>query len=98
MPLGNLTGSATTLPLASRSFDSQASSSTTYLYPASLMPLATSASAVSLTKDSLIFPANVFQVFQPIGGVGANPSNFWANADTAKHSQKHIFFIEVGWS
>jgi hypothetical protein len=40
------------------------------------MPLATIESAVCSTSVSLMSEANVFQVFQPIGGVRASPSNF----------------------
>src|SRR5580658_568060 len=40
------------------------------------MPFAAIASAVARTRVSLQSPANVFQVFQPMGGVRARPSNF----------------------
>src|SRR5688572_14651172 len=42
------------------------------------MPLATIVSAISRTSRSLMLLANVFQLFQPIGGVWARSSNFWA--------------------
>jgi hypothetical protein len=32
-----------------------------------------------------MFEANVFQEFQPIGGVSAKPSNFWAKAVAVRH-------------
>src|SRR5262245_47722044 len=38
------------------------------------MPLDTIASAMPLTKPSLMLHANLFQLFQPIGGVGARPA------------------------
>src|SRR5262245_48802005 len=41
----------------------------TYSYPAAAMPDATIASAVSRINCSLISHRNVFQLFQPIGGV-----------------------------
>src|SRR5688572_13706956 len=44
------------------------------------MPLATIASAVSRISCSLTLQPNLFQLFQPICGVFASPSNFWANA------------------
>src|SRR5688572_22456852 len=44
------------------------------------MPLATIASAVSRINCSLTLQPNLFQLFQPICGVFASPSNFWATA------------------
>jgi hypothetical protein len=37
--------------------------------------------------------AKVFQVFQPIGGVRARPSNFWANAVVARQRQRTSSFL-----
>ena len=37
------------------------------------MPLATIASAICLTKVALMLHANLFQLFQPMGGVGDRP-------------------------
>ena len=54
--------------------------------PASRMPLAIIASAVSLNQRLVDVPANVFQVFQPMGGVGAKPENFWASAGEETNS------------
>src|SRR3982750_4614118 len=44
------------------------------------MPLDTIASAVSRMSCSLTLHWNLFQLFQPIGGVFASASNFWARA------------------
>src|ERR1035437_9617753 len=43
------------------------------MYPALLMPLDTIASAIARTEASSTFPANLFQLFQPMGGVLASP-------------------------
>jgi hypothetical protein len=51
----------------------QQSSITTYWYPAAFMPFEPIASAVSLITFSLTSQANLFQLFHPIGGVGASP-------------------------
>src|SRR5438309_11384238 len=72
MPLGNLTGSATMFPDESR-LTCQQSSMLMYRYPALFMPLATIASAISLINCSLTLHPNLFQLFQPIGGVRASP-------------------------
>src|ERR1700677_975088 len=64
------------------------------------MPLATIASAVSRTRASLQLPANVFQVFQPMGGVRASPSNFSAlalgEARAAQARRQDSLFIRDG--
>src|SRR5436305_15155162 len=59
------------------------------------MPFAAIASAVSRTTFSLILSqANVFQLFQPIGGVRARPSHFWARTGVARQRSKYnSFFI-----
>src|SRR5947207_13849566 len=60
------------------------------------MPFAAIASAVSRTTFSLILSqANVFQLFQPIGGVRARPSHFWAKAGVARQRSRYSssFFI-----
>ena len=44
-----------------------------YWYPASRIPDVTSASAISFINFSLTLQPNLFQLFQPIGGVLANP-------------------------
>jgi hypothetical protein len=67
MPCGKRCGSATIVPEESR-LTCQQSSITTYLYPASRMPLVTSASAVSLISSSLTLQPKWFQLFHPIGG------------------------------
>src|ERR1700760_860474 len=66
------------------------------------MPFATMASAVSRTKASLMLAAKVFHVFQPIGGVAARPSNFWAKSEvpeTARRRPQSSVFIgeKEGW-
>src|SRR6185312_974810 len=60
------------LPLASRG-PSHVSSILMYTYPASRMPLDTIASATPRTTSSETLPANLFQLFQPMGGVRASP-------------------------
>src|SRR5947207_4235194 len=58
------------------------------------MPFAAIASAVSRTTFSLrLSQANVFQLFQPIGGVRARPSHFWAKTGVARHRSKHSSFF-----
>src|SRR3979411_2510961 len=58
--------------LASR-LTCQQSSITTYSSPASFMPDLAIASVVPLIRSSLTLQANLFQEFQPIGGVRARP-------------------------
>src|SRR5512132_2107192 len=70
MPDGNRFASGTIAPDVSRE-TCQQSSMTTYWYPASRMPLATMASAVSLMRASLTSHWKRFQLFHPIGGVRA---------------------------
>src|SRR5437016_5214371 len=62
------------------------------------MPFAAIASAVSRTTFSLILSqANVFQLFQPIGGVRASPSHFWARTGVARQRSKYSsMFIATG--
>src|ERR1700730_8512344 len=79
MPPGNLRGSATMFPAESR-LTCQQSSMLIYRYPAFLMPLATIASAISLINCSLTLQPNLFQLFQPIGGVRASPLSSENNA------------------
>src|SRR5580765_4195298 len=43
----------------------------TYTYPASFIPDFTTASAMPLIRSSLTLQANLFQEFQPMGGVSA---------------------------
>src|SRR5208282_2765748 len=61
------------------------------------MPLVTTASAISLISFSLTSQPNLFQLFQPMGGVRANPfSKARAGAKAKrKHaaSQRVVFFI-----
>src|SRR5437868_12707745 len=71
MPFGKRCGSATMLPSLSRE-TCQQSSMTTYWYPASFMPDLTMASVMDLIRSSLTLQPNLFQLFQPIGGVGAS--------------------------
>src|SRR5512143_522541 len=47
------------------------------------MPLATSASAAPLISGSLTLHWNLFQLFQPMGGVSARPSPALAGATAA---------------
>ncbi len=56
------------------------------------------ASAISLISCSSTATPNVFQLFQPIGGVGASPANFWAKTEAGRHkiSSKMNLFIFVG--
>ena len=49
----------------------QQSSMFTYMYPASFIPDLTTASAIPLIMSSLTLHWNLFQEFQPIGGVSA---------------------------
>src|SRR5664279_3249176 len=72
MPDGNFLGSATILPSSSRD-TCQQSSMTMNSYPAAFMPLETMAPAAFFTESSFTLQANLFQLFQPIGGVLANP-------------------------
>ena len=46
------------------------------MYPASRIPVLTIASAISRTIASVTCPWNLFQLFQPIGGVLARPFDF----------------------
>src|SRR5207247_6611085 len=73
MPCGNLTGSGTSRPAASRVPAIQQSSMLTYWYPAAFMPELTIVSAVCSTSCSLTWQPNEFQSFQPIGGVRGRP-------------------------
>ena len=67
------------------------------MYPASRIPLATIELAVCSTKVSLMFEANVFQVFQPIGGVMARPSNFLAKTGIERQrNRQRSFFMGLG--
>src|SRR4051812_31850155 len=70
MPLGNFDAFTSTTPFESRPL-AQQSSTFTNTYPAAFKPLATIASAVCSTTASLIPHPNVFQSFQPMGGVRA---------------------------
>src|SRR6266478_4426735 len=70
MPLGKRCGSTTMLPSLSRE-TCQQSSITTYWYPASFIPDFAMASAMPLIMSSLTLQANLFQLFQPMGGVNA---------------------------
>src|SRR5438046_9812403 len=65
-----------------------------YLYPTSFIPEETITSATSFTNCSSIFIWKVFQLFHPIGGVRASPSNFCAKALQLikSKSKSHIFF------
>jgi hypothetical protein len=47
------------------------------------MPLETMASAACLIRSSLTLQANLFQLFQPIGGVRANPLSSARNSPAA---------------
>src|ERR1035437_6264050 len=63
------------------------------------MPLVAIASAVSRINCSLMLPANLFQLFQPIGGVRASPVNFcaWTLTPTkaASASRMAVIFFMV---
>ena len=54
------------------------------LIPGVLHTGLTMASAVSLIRFSLTLQAKLFQLFHPMGGVRASPSNFWAWALPAR--------------
>ena len=58
-------------------------------------------SAVSLTTVSSMSQAKVFQLFQPIGGVIANPSNFCADAGMvsarAEAIAKFLIILIIGY-
>jgi hypothetical protein len=56
------------LPEASRVVACPQSSTTTYWYPAALIPELTIASAAARILDSLMSQPKVFQLFQPNGG------------------------------
>ena len=60
------------------------------------MPFSIIVSAVPLIRSSSMFAAKVFQEFQPMGGVSASPSNFWANAVEVKHraASRRAFFMK----
>ena len=68
-----------------------------YLYPTSFIPEETITSATSFTNCSSIFIWKVFQLFHPIGGVRASPSNFCAKALQLikSKSKSHIFFTII---
>src|SRR5215831_2974002 len=71
-------------PFSSR-LTCQQSSITTFWYPASFIPLETIASAMDLIISSLTLQPNLFQLFQPIGGVSATPlSQAFATGEKAK--------------
>src|SRR5438270_10781157 len=72
MPEGKRCESARMFPCLSRD-TCQQSSMTMYWYPASFIPLVTIASAMDLIMSSLTLQPNLFQLFQPIGGVSATP-------------------------
>jgi hypothetical protein len=62
------------------------------------MPEETILSAIPLTSSSLIFTWKVFQLFHPIGGVSAKPSNFWASLLILQKSsaiRNNLIFITV---
>src|SRR4029077_8496294 len=59
------------------------------------MPLDTMASAISRTVLSSILSANLFQLFQPIGGVRARSAARHADAEsTAKRTSRFMSAIE----
>src|SRR5580658_7126420 len=60
------------------------------------MPLVAMASAIARTICSSTLPWNLFQLFQPIGGVSARWFMSWPNAGTQRiHAKmKKYFFIE----
>src|SRR5580692_5988366 len=63
------------------------------------MPFTAIASAVARTSVSLQSPANVFHVFQPMGGVRARPSNLSALAAVAAiaaQARRQSLFIGRG--
>src|SRR5690348_5704068 len=92
MPLGNVLGSGWMLPSLSRE-TCQQSSMTMYWYPASFMPEETIESTAPLISVSLTLQPNLFQVFQPIGGVAA--SWFWAKCveEISKRTSRSSFFM-----
>src|SRR6185437_13324758 len=98
MPEGKRWGSATMVPSLSRE-TCQQSSITMYSYPASRMPLATIASASLRMRSSLTLQANLFQLFQPIGGVLASPlsSALREGAQNRKEeTSRRKVFMDVG--
>src|ERR1700730_7632688 len=70
MPLGKRSASTTIVPSAAR-LTCQQSSMFTNWYPASFIPVLTIASVISRISLSLTSHPNLFQLFQPIGGVAA---------------------------
>src|SRR5271166_4120211 len=93
MPCRKRCGSATMLPFASR-LTCQQSSTLMYSYPASFIPDFTIASAILRIMSSLTSHANLFQEFQPMGGVSARPADagslFWATSESAPRAMKMI--------
>src|SRR5262252_11032343 len=74
-------------PFSSR-LTCQQSSITTYWYPASFIPLETIASAMDLIISSLTLQPNLFQLFQPMGGVSATPLSHARACGTAQTMEK----------
>src|ERR1700738_915855 len=70
MPLGKRSASTTIVPSAAR-LTCQQSSMFTNWYPASFIPVLTTASVISRISLSLTSHPNLFQLFHPIGGVAA---------------------------
>src|SRR5438552_2831615 len=75
------------------------------MYPASFMPLDTMASAISRTLLSSTRDANLFQEFQPMGGVLAKPLGFnavtggrglWVGMNSAGIFMSAAIFFSTG--
>ncbi len=68
----------------------------TYRYPAAFIPFAAIASAASRMICSLMLHANLFQLFQPMGGVSASWSGGLAAA-TASNSPTRAGVMGIGY-
>src|ERR1700722_1567743 len=95
MPEGKRCGSARMFPSLSRP-TCQQSSIMTYWYPASFMPDFTIASVVCLMRSSLTLHSNLFQLFHPIGGVGASADSC-ANIGEAEVSSTTARKMVLTW-
>src|SRR5215471_19175377 len=83
MPPGNRVGSGWRCPPESRVLAIQQSSMLTYRYPSWSRPFATMASAMPLISVSLMLQPNLFQLFQPMGGLALGVTGVDAAAGTA---------------
>src|SRR3984893_1517215 len=72
----------------------QQSSITMYSKPAPFIPDLTIASAVLLIRSSLTLQANLFQEFQPMGGVRARPlDGAWVSCEARKLAERKMLKV-----